>query len=84
MAGKYPQKSYAVVVRAIQLEWIFLLCVTKNTGYALTVAKKLLRETFLPLLFFGKSKYLPSIVGISSMMPLKKAGLGYKTGDVSL
>ena len=29
--GKYPQESYAAVVRAIQLEWIFLQCVTWYT-----------------------------------------------------
>ena len=31
MVGKYPQESYAAVVCAIQLEWIFLQCVTKDT-----------------------------------------------------
>ena len=31
-AGKYPQKSYATVVRAIQPEWIFLQHVTWDTG----------------------------------------------------
>ena len=30
--GKYPQKSYAAVVCPIQLEWIFLQCVTIKTG----------------------------------------------------
>ena len=33
-AERYPQKSYAVVVCAIQTEWIFLQHVTKDTGYA--------------------------------------------------
>ena len=31
-AGKYPQESYAIVVRAIQSEWIFLQRVTWDTG----------------------------------------------------
>ena len=31
-AEKYPQESYAVVVRVIQLEWIFLQRVTWDTG----------------------------------------------------
>ena len=30
--GKHPQKSYSAVVRAIQLEWIFLKCATKDMG----------------------------------------------------
>ena len=30
--GKYPQESYAALVRAIQLDWIFLQCVTNNMG----------------------------------------------------
>ena len=31
-AGKYPQESYAVLVRLIQLEWIFLQRITINMG----------------------------------------------------
>ena len=30
--GKYPQESYATVVRDIQPEWIFLQCVTWDIG----------------------------------------------------
>ena len=29
---KYPQESYAAVVRVVQLEWVFLQRVTKDTG----------------------------------------------------
>ena len=29
---RYPQDSYAVVVRIIQSEWIFLRCVTLEKG----------------------------------------------------
>ena len=53
-AGKYPQEIYAEVVRAIQSEWIFLQCVTKNIGYMFAGVEKLLQETFLSRLFFGK------------------------------
>ena len=38
---KYPQESYAAVVRAIQLEWIFLQHVTKNTGDAFAGVDKM-------------------------------------------
>ena len=31
-SGKYPQESYAAVVHVIQLEWIFLRCITNNMG----------------------------------------------------
>ena len=36
----------------------------------------MIRETFLPCLFFGKTKTLSPIVGSLSAMPFKKAGLG--------
>ena len=52
--GKCPQESYAAVVRAIQLEWIFLQCVTKNTGYAFTGVEKFIQGNFLSCLFFGE------------------------------
>ena len=66
-AGKYPQESYAAVARAIQSEWIFLQLVTKNTvdvlqyvtkntGDEFVGVDKMFQETFLPRLFFGKSK----------------------------
>ena len=44
--GKYPQANYTVVVHAIQLEWIFLKFVTKNTGYSFAVVEKILRKNF--------------------------------------
>ena len=50
-AGKYPQEIYAAVVRAIQLEWIFLQHVMKNAGYALSGVEKCIQENFLPCLF---------------------------------
>ena len=58
-ARKYPQEIYAAVVRAIQSEWIFLKCMTKDTEQALTVLEKVLWETFLPHLFW-KIENLPS------------------------
>ena len=70
-AGKYPLESYAVVVCAVQLEWIFLQHVKKDTGYVFVAVENILQETFLPCPFFGKSKYLPPIVGILSMIPVK-------------
>ena len=36
----------------------------------------MLRENFLPRLFFGKTKYLSPIVGDLSTMPVKKYRLG--------
>ena len=51
-AEKYPHESYATVVCAIQLEWIFLKCVTKDTGCAFAVVEKIPQEIFLPRLFF--------------------------------
>ena len=38
-------------------------------------ADKILWITFSPCLFFVKSKYLPSIVGTLSILPVKKDGL---------
>ena len=76
MADKYPQESYSAVAHEIQSECIFLKRVTKDTGQAFTGMEKVLRETFLPHIFFGKSKTLPPIVGALSTFPVKKAGLG--------
>ena len=73
--GKYPQDSYAAVVRVIKLENIFLKRVTKDAGHALEGMEKFLQETFLPHLFLEKSKSLPPIVGTLSTMPVKKAVL---------
>ena len=49
---------------------------TKNTRYAFARVEKLLRETFLPCLFFGKSKSPLLIVGTLSIILVKKDGLG--------
>ena len=75
-AGKYPQESYAGVVRAIQSEWIFIQCVTWDTGDAFAGVEKMIWELFLPRLFFGKTKNLLPIVGTISTMPIKMDGLG--------
>ena len=73
-AGKHSQDSYSTVVCAIQLECIFLQWMKKYTGYAFTGVEKLLQETFLPRIFFGKLIYLPPIVGILSTMLVNKSG----------
>ena len=75
-AGKYPQESYSAVVRGIQSDWIFLQRVTWDTGDAFAGVENIIRETFLPSLFFGKMKTLSPILGTLSTMPFKKAGLG--------
>ena len=74
-AWKYPQESYATVVRAIQSEWIFIQRVTWDTGDAFTGVKKMIQENFLPRLFFGNMKTLSPVVGALSMMAVKKAVL---------
>ena len=51
-AGKYPQDSYAVVVRAIQSEWIFLQHAIWDMGDASTGVDKMIQGKFLPCLFF--------------------------------
>ena len=73
---KYTCKIYAAVVRAIQFEWIFLQCVTKNTGDVFAGVEKLLREIFLPHLFFEESKSLTSLIGYLSTTQVKTSGLG--------
>ena len=50
--------------------------VTKNTGDAFAGGDKLLWGTFLPRLFFIKSKSLTPHIGTLNMMPVKKSGLG--------
>ena len=65
-----------MVVRAIQSEWIFLQHVTWDTGDLFAGVDKIIWETFLPCLFFGKTKTLSPIVGNLSTMPIKMAGLG--------
>ena len=47
----------------------------KYTGQAFIGVEKVLRETFLPRLLFGKQKTLPPIVGDLSTFPVKKYGL---------
>ena len=74
-AGKCPQESYAVVVRAIQSESIFLQSVTWDTGNLFAGVEKMIRKTFLPRLFFGKTKTLSSVVGSLSTMLVRKARL---------
>ena len=76
MAGKYLQESYAAVVRAIQLKWTFFQSAKQDTGQAFAGVKKFMQETFLPLLFFGKSKTLPPMVEALIMLPVKKSELG--------
>ena len=74
--GKYPQESYTEVVRVIQPEWIFLQCVTWDTGDAFAGVDKMIRETFLPHILFRKTKSLSPILGALSTIPAKKPGLG--------
>ena len=76
-AGKYPQESYAAVVCAIQLELIFLQHINWDTGDAFAGVDKMIRETFLPRLFFGKTKTIFPVVGTLSIMLVKKSGLGF-------
>ena len=45
-------------------------------GYAFAGVEKLPQDTFLPCLFFRKSKYLLPIVGTLIMIPFKKSILG--------
>ena len=67
----------------IQLEWIFLQRVTKDTGCVFAVVEKLLQETFLNSLFFVNSKYLPPIVGTLSTMSFSKYVLGLQEPVIS-
>ena len=75
-AGKYPQESYSAVVCAIQSEWIFIQCLTWYTGNLFAGVEKMIRETFLPRLFFGKTKTLSHVVGDLSTTPVRKAVMG--------
>ena len=52
--GKHHQESYDVVVRVIQLEWIFIQHIMKNMGDAFAGVEKILWENFLPCLLPGK------------------------------
>ena len=74
-AGGYPQESYAAVARAIQSECIFLQCVTWYTRYAFALLDQVIRETFLPRLFFGITESLSPIIGSLSVITVKISGL---------
>ena len=74
--GKYHQEIYDKVVRAIQSECIFIQHVTWETGDSFKGVEKMIRETFLPRIFFGKTKTLSLVVGAISTIPVKKYGLG--------
>ena len=82
-ADKYHQESYATVVRAIQLHWIFLKHVTKNMVDTFAGMDKLLWEIFLPRHFFRKPKYLPTIVGNLSTTTINKDGPGLQNPVMS-
>ena len=60
----------------IQPERIFIQLVTWETWDVFAGLEKMLQETFLPRLFFRKTKSLSPIVGALSAMPVKKSGLG--------
>ena len=74
---KYPQNSYTAVVRVIQLKLIFLQRVTWDTGDFFAGVEKMIHRTFLPRLFFRKTKTLSPIVGARSTMPFRKDILGH-------
>ena len=63
------------MVRAIQSEWIFLQHVTLERGEALSGMENIIRETFLPRLFFGNKKNMYPVVGALSTMMVKKSVL---------
>ena len=75
-AGKYPQYTYATVVRAIQSEWIFLQRITWDIGDSFAGVEKMICKTFLTRLFFGKTKTLSTVGRDLSTMQVKKSGLG--------
>ena len=62
MAGKYPQEKNAAVACDIQPVRIFLQRMTKDMGQEFEGLEKVMQETFLPRLYFVKSKTLPSVV----------------------
>ena len=87
-AGKYPQESYAAVVCAIKSEWIFIQRVTWDTEDTFSGVDKMIRETFLPRLFFGNMKTIYPIVGALSKILVNKSVLGspepsdVRTGEI--
>ena len=74
-SGEISRGSYAVVVCAIQSEWIFLQWATKDTGYLFSGVENIFHETFLPCIFFGKQKSVPPIVETLSTILVNKSGL---------
>ena len=71
-AGEYPQKSYYTVVCLIQSDWIFIQCVTWDTGDMCVGVEETIRENVFHRLFFSEIKSLSPIVGDISTMPVKK------------
>ena len=55
---------------------MFLQRVTWDTGDEFAGVDKMIRETFLPRLFFGMTKTLSPIVGTLSKILIKVAGIG--------
>ena len=72
------------MAHAVQSEWMFLQHVTKDMLQAFTRPGKVLRENFLPRIFFGKFKTLPQIVGDLSMLPVNKSGMGLQNPMTSV
>ena len=64
------------MVCSILSEWLFLKPITWDTGDAFAGLEKMIRETFLPRLLFGKTKTLSPVLGALSTMSVKKSGLG--------
>ena len=56
---------------------------TRYTGQTFLGLEKVLREMFLPRIFFGKSKPPPPIVGSLSTFPTKKSGMGLQNHVMS-
>ena len=56
---KYPNESYAAVVRAIQSEWIFIQCVTWYTGDLFAGVEKIIHEFFASYFFRKNETTLP-------------------------
>ena len=75
-AGKYSHESYAAVVSEIQSDCIFIQRITWYTGDSFMGVEKIIREKFLPCLFFKNTKRLSPIIGSLSTMPVNKSGTG--------
>ena len=75
-AGKYPQENYAMVVRAIQSEYIFLQRVKKKHKICIIRSGEASPGNVLPCFFFGKLKYLPPIIVTLGTVQVKKSGPG--------